>query len=373
MEMFYYSWRLASIGLVVCIIMLFISKPLVTYLSPQKNNVAKGVELFFLLYILNSIFSFWEWDTYHSWTDFVLAKQYTIFEINTYEPFYNWLAGFTNFNYFLWRTLIWTPACLFLYWAGKRLNILNRNFLSAMVLSLVFLYSARNLLGLAMLLMGLVMLIDDYKQSRLLGMLLVVSSYFFHRTMYITIIFAAIALIKLNKSRITILLLLFPLFSMATTYLIDNIVSGEWIISMGNLGAEGNKVIKYTSSERAVSTIYGIIGKIIKYVPQYLALVYVVKRIIFDNVLDGDKQQRIWTFLMRFSFVCIYVASTFYFTETSFWIYERFKYMGMIPLTFVLAKVWSLEPKTNIWVKSLIITQMIGLSFRWFMQWYDWA
>lgn len=373
MERIEYSWRLASIGLVVCIIMLFISRPSVTYNSPEKNNVAKGVGLFFLLYILNSIFSFWEWDTYHSWSGFVLAKQFDNFKINYYEPIYNWLASFTHFNYFLWRTLVWTPACLFLYWAGKRLHILNRNLLSALVLFLVFLYSARNLLGLAMILLGLVMFVDDNSHSKVLGLVLVVASYFFHKTMYITIIFAAIALFKLNKSRVRILLLLFPLFSVATTYLINNIVSGEWIISMGNLGGEGNKIVRYASSERAVSTIYGILGKIIKYTPQYLALVYVVKRIVFENVLDGDKQQRIWTFLMRFSFVCIYVASTFYFTETSMWVFERFKYMGMIPLTFVLAKIWSLEPKTNIWVKSLIITQMISLSFRWFMQWYDWA
>jgi len=368
-----YSWGLASIGLVVCIIMLFISKPSITYISPQKNNVAKGVGLFFLLYILNSIFSFWEWDTYHSWGDFVLAKQYENFEINNYEPFYNWLASITRFNYFLWRTLIWTPACLFLYWAGKRLNILNRNLLLAMVLFLVFLYSARNLLGLAMLLLGLVMLIDDSSHSKVFGLLLVGASYFFHRTMYITIIFAAIAFFKLNKGRITILLLLFPLFSVATTYLINNIVSGKWVVSLGELGNDGNKVVLYAGMERAKSTIFGIIRQIITYVPQYLALVYVVKRIVFDNVLEGDKQQRIWTFLMRFSFVCIYVASTFYFAETSMWVYERFKYMGMIPLTFVLAKVWSLEPKTNVWVKALILLQLLSLSYRWLDQYLHWS
>lgn len=373
MESIGYSWELASIGLIVCIVLLLISKPFVTYKNPQNNNVAKGVGLFFLLYILNSIFSFWEWDTYHSWWGFVEANLLLKFEITAYEPIYNWLATISRGHYFLWRTLIWTPACLLLYFSAKRLNMLNRNLMVAMILFLVFLYSTRNLLGIAMLLLGLVMFMDDNSHSKLFGLLLVAISYFFHKTMYITIIFAIMGLFHQSKKSIILLLLFFPFFSIATTYLINNIISGEWVISLGELGDEGNRVVNYASTERGEWTIFGILQKIITYVPQYLALIYVTKRIVFDKILEGEKQQRVWTFLMQFSFVCIYVASTFYFTETSFWIFERFKYMGMIPLTFVLAKVWSLEPKTNGWVKSLILLQILSLSYRWFIQWYHWT
>ena len=186
MESIGYSWELASIGLIVCIVLLLISKPFVTYKNPQNNNVAKGVGLFFLLYILNSIFSFWEWDTYHSWWGFVEANLLLKFEITAYEPIYNWLATISRGHYFLWRTLIWTPACLLLYFSAKRLNMLNRNLMVAMILFLVFLYSTRNLLGIAMLLLGLVMFMDDNSHSKLFGLLLVAISYFFHKTMYIT-------------------------------------------------------------------------------------------------------------------------------------------------------------------------------------------
>ena len=100
---------------------------------------------------------------------------------------------------------------------------------------------------------------------------------------------------------------------------------------------------------------------------------YVTKRVIFDKCLVNDYHERSWTFLCKFAFVCIYIASAFYFTETSGWIYERFKYMGMIPLTFVVAKVWSTEPKTNMWIKSLILLQMFSLAVRWFLQYYQWS
>lgn len=370
---FDYSWGLASIGLVVCIIMLIISKPFVTFNWPQKNNVAKGIVFFFMIYTLNSIFSFWEWDTYHSWRDFIEARNYESYNIIIYEPVYNWLALLSGNHYFIWRTLIWVPACFFIYLAGRKLTILNRNFLLAIALFLAFQTCTRNLLGLSMMLLGLVFLFKDNSPSRIFGLALIIASYFFHKTMYITLLFAMLALLPQNKKTIILLLFLFPLFSMASTYLVNNILSEKWIITMGVLGEGSNKVLDYVSSERKVSTIYGIIEKIISYLPQYVSLIYVTKRIFFDDILEDDKQKKIWTYLCRFSFVCIYIASTFYFTETSSWIYIRFKYMGLIPLTFVIAKTWSVETHTNNWIKSIIILQLIALSYRWIVQWWHWA
>lgn len=373
MERINYSWELASIGLVICVILLLISKPVVTYNNPQNNNVAKGIWLFFVLYILNSIFSLWEWDTYHSWSEFKMGENYSFFSIESYEPIYNWLAGVTHFNYFLWRACIWTPACLFIYWVGKRLDILNRNFLLSIALFLAFHYSTRNLLGISILIFGLVLLIDDNRRVRIWGLGFVIASYFFHKTMYITMLFALLAFLPINKRSVRILLLFFPFLSMITTYIVNNLASGAWLIALGDLGAEGNKVQMYTSQDRMDATFFGMLDRFITYVPQYLALFYVTKRIIYDHILDKDNRQKIWLHLYRFSFVAIYIASTFYFTKTSFWIFERFKYMGIIPLVFVLAKVWSIENKTNFWVKSIIILQMLSLTFRWVVQYYHWS
>lgn len=370
-----YSWALASIGLLVCIALLLISKPLVTFKNPQNNNVAKGIGLFFILYIFNSIFSFWEWDTFHTWGDFIAAKKYGYGSdaLLYYEPVYVWLGKFANYNYFLWRSLVWAPACLLIYFTGRRLNILNRNLLVSMALFLVFLYSTRNLLGLAMLLFGLVLFVDDNSHSKFWGLVLIVASYFFHRTMFITIVFAGLALFKQNRASIVGLLITYPFAVVVSTLVIGNILSGDLTITAGGGGENGNRIDNYASQERAVLTAYGVIRQVITCLPQYLALAYVIKRIVFDKILEGDKQQKVWTYLMSFSFVCIYIASCFYFTETSMWIFERFKYMGMIPLTFVLAKVWSVEPRSNIWVKSMIILQLLSLSYRWFMQYYHWT
>ena len=69
----------------------------------------------------------------------------------------------------------------------------------------------------------------------------------------------------------------------------------------------------------------------------------------------------------------MYIASLFAFVETSSFIYSRFKYMAFFPLVFVLAKVWSLEPRTNSWVKSIILLQLFALFYDWAYKIYDWA
>ena len=46
--------------------------------------------------------------------------------------------------------------------------------------------------------------------------------------------------------------------------------------------------------------------------------------------------------------------------------------MGFFPLPFVLAKVWSLEPKSNAWIQSIILLQLLALVFYWFVKMYKW-
>ena len=370
MESINYSWDLAVIGLGICMIMLLISKPSITYYNPKNNNIKKGISFFFILYILNSIFAFWEWDTYHSWGDFKYARSFENFEMTSYEPVYNWLASITHYNYFIWRAVIWVPTCLLIFHVGKKLNLLNRNLLVSLVLFCVFTYSARNLLGIVLLLLGAVMIFDSKTSSRIIGILLIVASYYFHKSMFITILFAILSLLPQNKMSITVLIVLFPLATQAAGYIINHINSGELLMS---LGETDYTVYLYVNQERVRSTSLGILRNIIILVPQYLTLIYVTKRIFFDNMLHNDKYYKIWYYLGKLSFITIYIASTFYFTNSSIWIYERFKYMGIIPLTFVLAKIWSIEPRSNFWIKSIILLQLLSLSYKWLNLYIYWA
>lgn len=375
--MFYvnYSYQLALINLFLFILMLIIAKPQNTFLSPQSNNQKEGTYLFFLFYILNSVFAFWSADTYHSWDGFVAASKYTNFEILGYEQVYNWLAAVSGNNYFLWRALIWIPACLFLFISAKKLDLLNRNFLLAMILFAGLQAYTRGMLGHAMLLLGVILLVDERntKWERFVGFLLFCASYFFHKSMYVNIIFAFLAFYPFGKKSIIASLIAFPFLTVIATMLVDSIASGVLDMSFGEgVGGVGDSTKAYASGERKVANTLGVISNFITFLPEYLALFYLVKKVIYDRIFKGIEQEKVYTYLFRLSYVAIYIASLFFFVETSSWIYSRFKYMAFFPLPFVLAKVWSLEPRTNKWVKAIIVLQLLSLVLYWTSKFHNW-
>ena len=375
--MFYvnYSYQLALINLLLMVMMVLLAKPQYTFAAPQRNNVRRGIRLFFCLYILHSVFAFWSQDTYHSWEGFIAASRYVPFEIRGYEQIYNWLATAVGGNYFLWRACIWIPACLFMYYGAKRLDLLHRNFLVAVILFAGLTAYTRGMLGHTMLLFGVILLVDtnNNRFERFVGLLLFCGSYFFHKSMYVNILFALLAFYPLKKRGVVLSYWLFPFLTIAATFLINNIVSGAFSLSLGEgVGGIGDATAAYAAGEKKFANVYGMIGRLIRFIPEYMALFYVINRVVYKKYFAGIKRERVFVYLFRLSYVSIYIASLFYFVDTSSWIYERFKYMGFFPLPFVLAKVWSLEPETNRWIKSLILLQLFSLVFSWFTKIYNW-
>lgn len=359
-----YSLSLYLISLFVFLISIFVAKPQITYRNPQRNNVRKGITAFFLLLMINSVFAFWSQDTYHSWQGFAETNRYLYFELGGYEEVYNWLAAAVGNNYFLWRACIWIPACLFMYWTAKRLDLLNRNFLVAMLLFGSFLSYTRGMLGHTMLVLGAVLFLDKKSGNlmKMLGLVLVCVSYFFHKSMYVNIIFAVLALFPFGKKTVTISLIVFPFLTTVATYLVDGISSGQIEMTLGKgVGGVGDSTLLYVSGEQMVSNVLGVIGKFIQYIPQYLTIFYLYNRVMVVKIFEGGTN--VYKYLFRLTYVAFYIASLFLFVETSSWIYERFKYMGFFPMVFVLGAVWSREKRLGKWAKAIILLQAFSILF----------
>lgn len=372
-----YSLSLYLLSLFVFLISIFVAKPQITYRNPQRNNVRKGITAFFLLLMINSVFAFWEYDTYYSWWGFIEANQYLHFEIWSYEEVYNWLATAVGNNYFLWRACIWIPACLFMYWTAKRLDLLNRNFLVAMLLFGSFLSYTRGMLGHTMLVLGAVLFLDKKSGNlmKILGIALVCVSYFFHKSMYVNIIFAVLALFPFGKKTVTISLIAFPFLTTVVTYLVDGISSGQIEMTLGNgVGGVGDGTLGYVSGERSVSNVFGVISKFIRFAPQYLTLLYLYNEVVIKRIFKGKEKENLWKYLFKLTYTAFYIASLFYFVETSSWIYERFKYMGFFPMVFVLGAVWSGKKRFGKWEKIIILLQAFSILFMLIMRarnWYE--
>ena len=370
-----YSWSLLIISIFVYIVSILVAKPQITYNNPQRNNVKKGTIAFFILLMINSVFAFWAADTYHSWEGFIIANQYQSFEILGYEQYYNWLATAVGNDYFLWRACIWIPACLFMYWSAKRLDLLNRNFLVAMLLFGSFLSYTRGMLGHTMLVFGAVLFMDKKSNTltKIIGLSIVCVSYYFHKSMYVNIIFAVLALFPFGKKTIIASFIAFPFLTAIATYLIDGIVSGQIDMALGEgVGGVGDETASYASGERMEVNVYGMIKKIIIYIPEYLTLFYLYYKVIVQRIFDKDKKEKVYTYLFRLTYVAIYIASLFYFVETSSWIYERFKYMGFFPLVFVLGAVWSKEKYSSKWIKVIILLQALSILYILSYKLYKW-
>lgn len=225
-----------------------------------------------------------------------------------------------------------------------------------------------------MLVLGAVLFMDKKSNTltKIIGLAIVCVSYYFHKSMYVNIIFAVLALLPFGKKTVVASLIAFPFLTSIATYLIDGVASGQIEIALGEtFGGVEDRTKYYASSERMELNFYGQIAKIIQIVPEYLTLFYLYYKVIVQRIFDKDKKEKAYTYLFRLTYVAIYIASLFYFVETSSWIYERFKYMGFFPMVFVLGAVWNKEKYSSKWLKLIILLQLFWVLFRLFVTFLD--
>ena len=126
----------------------------------------------------------------------------------------------------------------------------------------------------------------------------------------------------------------------------------------------------YIDQERSIANITGLVTQIITMLPSHISIFYASRRIYTDNWLEDSSYKKTIFYLFKYCFITIYIASLFYFTETSSCIYVRFMNMAMYPLAIVLAFLWTQEKKYNIWTQSIIIIQLVGLFMVHFVRLY---
>lgn len=169
--------------------------------------------------------------------------------------------------------------------------------------------------------------------------------------MYVNVIFAVLALFPFGKKIVTISLIAFPFLTTVVTYLVDGISSGQIEMTLGNgVGGVGDRTHMYVSGEQMVSNVFGVIGKFIQCIPQYLTIFYLYNKVMVVKIFGGTN---VCKYLFRLTYIAFYIASLFLFVETSSWICERFKYMGFFPMVFVLGAVWSRERRLGKWARAI--------------------
>lgn len=276
-----------------------------------------------------------------------------------FEDIYVWLAMNFAKTYHLWRAIIWGLATYLTLLSFKRLSIPAMPAYAAItVFYLTTLYIMRGNLGVGFMVYGLSFLFqpisDRSKQfSILLGIFLIGISYFFHKSMLISIGLLFPALITMNRKRLSISFWLFPVAIIATRFLLE-------YMQANGLGEDDTQMSSYAKhyaeTKQFVANTNGLIAYFFQYGAPYCFLIYVFKKNITSLM-----PPRI-AFFFNYWYWWVYMASACAFQEIGGWYYSRFMYMSNLPLAIVMGYIYYKMPSTR-WIKIITIWGVLGFLY----------
>ena len=214
---FYSSWLLYNI-LILTLFFLYVYK---------KEN-SRLLCMFFLLFTFLGSYGYITAD-YFSYLEFVEDASVSRFDIFTHiESVYIWLAKFCNGNYYYFR---FTIMSLMFFTIHIILRKIKQNKLSVLffysIFSLHINISGRQGLSNAILMLGALLIVMNRKSFFRFswGIILIIISFFLHKSSLLFLPLLLISLFPLKKKYIVILFLLVPVFIFIENQLLDFVIS----------------------------------------------------------------------------------------------------------------------------------------------------
>ena len=315
------------------------------YIGSIKNRNGKEsgrVFLYAFILLVLCVFGYSDWD---------FSSYYLIYEEckrgveGGLEPIYIWLISYTD-NYFIWRLIIWGLATYLMIVTIRRLPVrLNCVLLFITLFYILSFYKLRNVLGFSLLYLGATIILYHNKKKHkatIFGWCLIFASFFCHRSMLLTILVCFVgALISLNKTKASILLLMWPIFTIAMTIVLKIIVSGGVDNELEQIDAVG-KATRYAGGEKGEVNINGLI-KLLLDNTAYLSCFYLLTKELIYNKLSCPK---IISFYYNIWFIFTYIGYALFFQEASKWLSIRVLTMGYFPMAVVLGWYYSYQKRT---------------------------
>lgn len=299
----------------------------------SKVRIGFGV----ILIILFSVFSFYDTDYFHYYIslELYLRKGQTHM-----EEFYQWLITLVNGDYNLFRLAIWGSATLLLLLMTRWINISASLFL--LVFSCLFLttYSyGRVSLAMAVTFLGLAIITRALSRHNILyygvGLSIVCSAYFLHRSALFGACIALVASVLPNiKRRVVITFLL--------SYPILVIIAGYFLAYILNLGSNSDYMIDvdkaqtYLESDTRSMGPGELIQRTLMYSPYYLCVIVFIKSIYAGKYRYWESGMKIFG---NAAFFCVAIATLFAFNlgANTDVIFYRFLYFAIIPCAVFVA------------------------------------
>lgn len=302
---------------------------------PKESQMrVKNYRLFFILASLFCTYGFVNGD-YGSYK--VLYEN--IGEINGkyegayLEPFYMWLIDVLPESYDLWRFVVWGASVVVMILIFKRLK-LSVEFSSLIFGLLLFVYFAalRNSLGYVVLYLGATYLLFPDKNKNLsyvVGIALIICSYFLHKSMFLYITLFFVALIPMGRYLFYISIPLFPILYKSINYFstlfFTNSIANEQSLESAQ---------HYLDSEfQRNYNLLGYFHLAIWRLPVLILLGLSISQIFFKH----RQVPYVYKVLLKISYFLVYISFLFWEQKVSGHLSIRFYYAAIYPLVIFLS------------------------------------
>ncbi|MBQ6184921.1 MAG: EpsG family protein [Bacteroidales bacterium] len=289
----------------------------------EESTQSRWFELLFLLYC---IFAFDGGDFYNY---YLLIREDSLEHM---EPVYHIIVHAVNNNYILFRLIVWGGALFFFKKAVKRFNLdYNRSlfFLFAVFIS-VFDYARASLAmsiffyGLSLVLLPGINKIGSY----FLGLLLMITSVFFHNSMIIALAASLLLFVPINGFTIVLIIISFSLASSIFAPALQNLVDAELFTDSLNEKIEGYSLQEYQDS----FSIYEWIRRYMRYATFFIPYLIVAIKIYFKTIEIPTYIRRLSAIVLGFLLLAI---SVLLIPNLTFVLFYRILFMSMIPILII--------------------------------------
>lgn len=339
-----------------------------SFKTPYHTTTGK-YRLGVFLCLLFCIFSFWGTDWFHYLKAYVLIKDG--FGTNL-ENVYEWIIQNISPNYLLFRLVVWGSAMYLFVKTANNLSVSKELVLLLFsIIYIIWFAYARVSLAMAMAFYGYSLIIKKNHnfRSALLGIVILLSSYFFHKSATFAIGVVALAMLLKRYPRYTIWILLIA-FPLAIVY--AKIGVARFIMSdIGGDGeiasymATGQSYMEYDGEIRGIGAF---LHSLFERIPYYLTAclgfgIIRQKKIIIPNDIKA---------FIVLQILLVLISSIFAFNlgvNTST-IYVRFLRFAAIPTTIVMAYLYQ-SGYRNKYVKRTIQIAVCGTLYALLYSFYN--
>ena len=344
--------------LCILIIWLQINKKQELY-QESYRPVGRLLYVFFILVFAYSMYTGFGGDN-RRYQEFVEGgyQYYYIFDSFSFEKLYVIIAEYTQ-NFILWKIIVYGSAIVLSIWSIKRLGADNLITLCFFALIPMSSYgSTRAVLAYSILLFGYTFLYKKKIFNKILGLLIVFLSWKAHSSMILPIVLTPLTFFKITKTRLYILLVLFPIFVLLFNHYYGVFLGTSFM--EGSMSAE--KFDSYTIGE--YQTQVSTVGGILRFLFGFVILPPILVGI---NAVSSDTINEKFNKVIKLSFLLAYASFVIYFSELDNITFFN-RYFTMIPffLYIVMSSIISkLSPSIRkTYLYFVLFYTMLDLSYN---------